>query len=111
MAVSPLHGGVMGGWYQVVGLQQLSAARRYTAREIERVIIWQKYQCEKLKRKKGGEESPGATPYCRLSHVPSCRAKLSTPPADRWLAGTSHPRHHVALRELFLHIPFIVLIG
>src|SRR5262245_38721759 len=32
-------------------------------------------------------------------------------PTDRRPAGTSHPRHHVVLRELFLHMPFIVLIG
>ena len=30
--IAPLHGGVMGGFYRVLGLKQLSAARRYTAR-------------------------------------------------------------------------------
>jgi hypothetical protein len=29
--LAPLHGGVMGGLYRVLGLKQLSAARRYTA--------------------------------------------------------------------------------
>ena len=29
--IAPLHDGVMGGLYRVLGLKQLSAARRYTA--------------------------------------------------------------------------------
>jgi hypothetical protein len=30
--IAPIHGGVMRGLYRVLGLKQLSAARRYTAR-------------------------------------------------------------------------------
>ena len=33
-------------------------------------------EAEKSKQKKGGEQRTGATPYCRLSHVPSLSVML-----------------------------------
>jgi hypothetical protein len=41
-------------------------------------LLRQQCQGKKCKQKKGGEQRTRTTSYCRLSHVPSCRAFLET---------------------------------